>query len=125
MYQAFPYYATASGKLFLHYLPKEQRETILNRIEFKAFTPQTMTNKDQFLESLKQIDQAGYAVENEEIGRGVSAIAVPILTFNNTLFGTISITAFTSINQNVPKHAIPAMHRVARHIAQRVEPLRK
>ncbi len=122
MYQAFPLYATASGKLFLHYLPEENRSALLDRTEFKSFTPHTIVDKAALIKSLERIGKDGYSTENEEIGRGVSGIAVPIMLTNGHLFGTISITAFSSIIQSIPKQALEDMRRCAAIIVRRVDP---
>ena len=120
MYQAFPLYATASGKLFLHYLPAEQKKAVIDRMEMKAFTQNTLVDKEVLLKELDKIKKRGYSIENEEIGRGVCGIAVPITIFKDNLFGTISITAFSSIINNIPPQAIQDMYKVAEIIAKRV-----
>ena len=125
MYQAFPLYATASGKLFLHYLPKEQRQALINRMDLKSFTKNTIVDKKVLLHELEAIGKRGYSTENEEIGRGVSGIAVPITIFKDTLFGTISVTAFSSIVDGMPKEAIDDLYKAANIIAKRVDPNKK
>lgn len=121
MYQAFPLYATASGKLFLHYLPQEQRKAVIERLELTSFTPKTIVDKKVLWQELKNIAKLGYSLEDEEIGRGVCGIAVPILIFKGNLFGTISITAFSSIINNVTEEAVSDMYKVAAVIAKRVD----
>ncbi len=122
MYQAFPLYATASGKLFLRYLPEETRDALFKRIDFKSFTPHTIVDTKTLLKALAKIATDGYSTENEEIGRGVSGIAVPIITSSGNLFGTISITAFSSIIKSIPQEAMADMYRCAHIIARRVDP---
>lgn len=121
MYQAFPLYATASGKLFLHYLPEGQKQAVIDRLVFKSFTPKTIVDKNLLRCELEQIAARGYSTEDEEIGRGVCGIAVPILIFTGTLFGTISVTAFSSIIDKLPTEAISDMHEAAAAIAKRVD----
>jgi DNA-binding IclR family transcriptional regulator len=123
MYQAFPLYATASGKLFLHYLPEGQRRAVIDRLDLKSFTPKTIVDKKVLWAEMENIAKRGYSTEDEEIGRGVCGIAVPILIFKGNLFGTISVTAFSSIINNLPGEAIGDMYKAAETVAKKVDPV--
>ncbi len=122
MYQVFPLYATASGKMFLSFLSDEQLQIVLDRTDFKEFTPNTIVDKKNLIKAVKKIKQQGYSIEIDEIGRGVSSVAVPIVVFGNSLFGTISITAFSSIIESLPKETISDLHVCAKNIAQKLDP---
>ena len=120
MYQAFPLHATASGKLFLHYLPSEQQKMFIDKMEVKHFTRNTIFTTEALEKELKKISKQGYATEFEEIGYGVSSIALPVIINKNVLFGTISLTAFTTIIKDITNEALIDMQTYAYKIAKKV-----
>ncbi len=70
-------HATASGKLFLAYLPKDALDALLNH-PLESFTSHTITTPDKLRAELENIHKQGYAVDQEEYEPGVCAIAAPI-----------------------------------------------
>lgn len=75
--QRLPAHATASGKLFLAYLPEKDLEEILNQ-PLDAYTDHTVTSPEKLRDQLAKIRDQGYAVDSEEYESGVCAIAAPI-----------------------------------------------
>lgn len=105
MHKTFPLNATSSGKLFLLYNKNQLNKYLLNE-DKKKYTENTIVDKEELLSELKKIEKRGYSLEIEEMGRGVSSIAVPILLKDNKLYGTISITASTTIIQHIYKNSL-------------------
>lgn len=102
----FPLNATSSGKIFLYYLDKDLKEKYLNDISPTRFTDKTIVEKEDLKIELEFIGENGYSCEFEEIGIGVSSVAVPLLNRKNKLLGTISITASSLIINTVSQDAI-------------------
>ena len=70
-----PLHATSSGKVFLAWLPDEERRSVLPR-ELERFTPETITDPAELEQVLSQIRRDGYGSclgEYEEFSNGVSA----------------------------------------------------
>jgi DNA-binding IclR family transcriptional regulator len=70
-----PLHATSSGKVFLAWLPDEERRTVLPRT-LEQFTARTITDPEQLEQALTQIRRDGYGTcvgEYEEFSNGVSA----------------------------------------------------
>lgn len=105
MHKTFPLNATSSGKLFLLYNEKQLNYYLANMDDTK-YTENTITDKNTLLKELETIKERGYSLEIEEMGRGVSSIAVPILLKNDVLYGTISITASTTIIDFIYKNSL-------------------
>ena len=59
-----PIHCTSQGKLFLAYMSDEEREDILSRKEWKAYTPHTFMTRKSLDQELCLIKQQGYATEN-------------------------------------------------------------
>jgi DNA-binding IclR family transcriptional regulator len=83
---------TSLGKAILAYLPEEQIMEIVNRHGLPRGTEKTLTSRDALLKELESIRQQGYAMDNEEHLYGVRGIAVPILTTDQEVIGSIGIT---------------------------------
>jgi len=73
-----PAYCTAMGKAILAFVPDEQREEAIARIDFVPRGPNTITDPQAFREELARIRATGVAVNNEELAYGLRSIAAPI-----------------------------------------------
>lgn len=90
-----PVYCTGAGKSLLARCPVEEQREIISRISFAVYTPNTITNPTHLLAELAQIEQQGYADDNEEHFVGIRCVAAPIVSSDGTAVAAISITAPT------------------------------
>lgn len=88
--QRLPVHCTASGKVFLAYLPEKEVESILSK-PLPAYTQNTITSPHELRIQLESIKIQGYSVDNEELEEGVRAIAVPVRDHSNQIIAAISI----------------------------------
>ncbi len=112
----FPLNATSSGKLYLYYTSKEERENFLNNINPIKFTDKTIIHRDELEKELEFIGLNGYSIEKEEIGLGISSIAVPLMNSTYTFIGTLSITATNAIIEKVHKDVLFDMKKASDEI---------
>ncbi len=89
-----PAYCTASGKVFLAYLPAAETNRIL-ALGMKRKTATTITTPEAMREHLAEARRRGYAVDDEERIEGVRCVASPIFDLDGNLTGTLSIAAPT------------------------------
>ena len=75
-----PVYCTGLGKAFLAFLPEKESSQIIDRIELKAFTEHTVTDKLELKKEIAQFRNQGYAVDNQEIEQGLWCMAVQSMT---------------------------------------------
>jgi len=80
-----PAYCAALGRVLLAYLPEEEIDRYLQRLELKAYTPFTITDKDKLKKELKEIRKREYAFIKEEYMLGVFCVAVPIKNFQGDI----------------------------------------
>lgn len=85
-----PLHTGASGQVLLAYLPKENREAILNK-PLEQFTQKTVTNSIELRKKLKQIRKQGYAVSREEREPGAFSIVAPIWNVGNRVIASLTI----------------------------------
>ncbi|MDO5667099.1 MAG: IclR family transcriptional regulator [Alcaligenaceae bacterium] len=84
-----PIWASASGKLLLSYLPKEQRKKVIDSMPLQALTKNTMIDKAALLTCLEQTNKNGYGVDNEEFIPGMVACSVPVPNGDKRPYATI------------------------------------
>lgn len=90
-----PLYCTGGGKLILSYKPQSYQELILNRIDFKKFTKNTLSTVDDLLKEFEIIRKQGYAMDKEEREEGITCIAAPVFDCYNEVIASISISGPT------------------------------
>jgi DNA-binding IclR family transcriptional regulator len=73
-----PLHCTASGKLFLAHMQKEQRARLLAARPLWAATPNTLTDAADIEKEARAIVRQGYSLDREEFLLGLIAIAVPV-----------------------------------------------
>ena len=61
-----PLYCSGMGKAVLAELPESELMEYFNRVELKAFTKNTITDRDVLLKQLQDIKRQGYAVDDSE-----------------------------------------------------------
>jgi IclR family KDG regulon transcriptional repressor len=77
--KTLPFHASASGKLFLAFLPEGERHQLLARQgELRRITPYTIVDPQRLADELEAIQHAGYAVDRGEMYEGYRSIAVPV-----------------------------------------------
>ncbi len=95
----FPAHCTAVGKAVLASLPEKEIENILAAAVtpngLPRFTPSTLTRISALKENLRLIVQRGYALDNEELERGLSGVAAPIRTIEGHVIGAVGMAGPT------------------------------
>ena len=89
--KSFPLHCTAMGKVLL---ANSDAATInkVTRRKLKAYTANTITEGKQLREELEAVAGQGYAVDNEEITRGLVCVAAPIYGVDGSVEAAISCT---------------------------------
>ncbi|PCI51750.1 MAG: hypothetical protein COB49_00875 [Alphaproteobacteria bacterium] len=90
--KAFPLHATAMGKILLAYSDGVVIENVLHD-ELTAFTDKTITNRAILKAECKKVRDCGFAIDNEEITRGLVCIAAPVFGVDGRCVGAISCTS--------------------------------
>ncbi|HIE38373.1 MAG TPA: IclR family transcriptional regulator [Anaerolineae bacterium] len=88
--EMFPH-SVSSGKVLLAYLPKERVERVL-AAGLPRFTNRTITDPVRLRGELARVRQQGYAVAQEELEEGLSAVAAPIVNHEGHVVAAISIS---------------------------------
>lgn len=86
-----PAYCTADGKVMISYLDKSKQMRIVPD-DIPKFTPNTITDKMDFIKRLDKIKENGYAIDNEEYVIGLVCVAAPVLDHSGVPKYGISVT---------------------------------
>jgi IclR family pca regulon transcriptional regulator len=73
-----PLHATSLGKSLLAWMPQKERDAVLDRLQFTAFTPHTLTSREAFEADLEITKERGYSIAEQELSLGLKTMAVPI-----------------------------------------------
>jgi DNA-binding IclR family transcriptional regulator/AraC-like DNA-binding protein len=74
----FPLHASAPGKVLLTYLPPEERDAILARLEYRQFTPSTIIDAEDLKAELEHGMAKGFAIDAAEHIEGCHCVGVPV-----------------------------------------------
>lgn len=85
-------HCSASGKVLFAYA--ENQTDIMNSLNFEPHTEHTLVTKALFLEDITKLQRLGYAYDDEEFSPGLFCIAMPIMTPQNELLCSISISGY-------------------------------
>ena len=73
-----PLFAGAAGKVFLCHESAERIRELIGERGLPRYTPNSITNIDDYLAELDQVRSLGYAVDDEEYLSGIRAVAVAL-----------------------------------------------
>jgi DNA-binding IclR family transcriptional regulator len=110
-----PCYSCAPGKAIIAFLPETDQQSIVNRLQFKRFTANTITSRRAFRKELKQIRDAGFAVDRAEGLEGIHCAAAPILDRQGTAVGAITIAGPSS---RIPEDEFEVIGQIVREGAR-------
>jgi DNA-binding IclR family transcriptional regulator len=116
-----PVYCTAVGKSILANLPENEAEAILERMDYKRFTANTICSKEKLKEHLKIAKLKGYAEESEEFEMGLSCVAAPIFNHFGRAFAAISVSGPVSRMTDELRNRIgTSLVEITQEISQRI-----
>jgi len=100
-------YARAMGKAILSKVDPAELYNMIDKIQIKKHTSNTLVDKDEILKEIEITRNRGYAINNEEYMEGLICIGAPLMNYRkNTIVGAVSLDFSTaehtleSIQQN-------------------------
>ncbi|AEE17133.1 IclR family transcriptional regulator [Treponema brennaborense] len=93
-----PLHCTAMGKLFLAYMPQEERDMRLEQItdettgQFTRYTPRTLCTQNELRAELEHIRIRGIARDKEEHEEGITCIAAPVFEHGGQITAAVSVS---------------------------------
>lgn len=87
-----PAYCTSMGRVLLAYLPAEQVEQYLARVELIPHTPRTVSSVEKLRLALRNVRRHGYALVDQEYEIGLRSLAVPVYSPTGRVVATINLS---------------------------------
>jgi len=114
-----PLHCTASGKLLLAHLPREQRDALIGQMNLTAQTRHTLTSARALKAECDRIAAQGHACDREEFIAGLIAVAVPVRDAEGRVRAGIAVHAPTARMSLAQAEAqLPALHAAALRMSQ-------
>ncbi|ARK32303.1 IclR family transcriptional regulator [Halalkalibacter krulwichiae] len=113
-----PLYCTASGKLLLSFESDEKVVQYASTETMKRYTHNTLTTKKEFLDSIAEIRELGYAMDKEEMVEGLTCISCPIVDENQKVLAAISVSGATTRMKSKHDFVLTQLFETATKIAE-------
>jgi len=88
----FNLHASAPGKAIIAYLPKEEQDAIVKRINFVKYNDNTITSPAAYLKELSIVKEQGYSVDKNEEILGVQCVGAPVFDAHGYPIAAIWVT---------------------------------
>ncbi len=98
-----PAYCTSMGRVLLAYLPSDQLEHYLARVNLIPHTTRTITNVEKLRLALRNVRRNGYALVDQELEVGLRSLAVPVYAPSGRVVATINLSG------NAPRMSVLEM----------------
>jgi beta-ketoadipate pathway transcriptional regulators, PcaR/PcaU/PobR family len=87
-----PAYCTSMGRILLAYLPSEQLENYLAKVELIPYTTRTVNTVEKLRLHLRNIRRNGYSICDQEYEVGLRSLAVPVFSPSGRAVATINLS---------------------------------
>ena len=115
-----PAFHTSLGRVQLAYLPQDELARRLATAQIALHTPRTVTDPAALLARIAADRAQGYSLVDEELEKGLRALAVPIVTRSGDNVGALNLSAHASRAScaQLRERFLPQLSAVAREISR-------
>lgn len=89
---SIPMHCTGMGKAVLSHMSENERERIIDQIEYKRYAKNTSLDKETLLRRLDKSRKLGYSIDNEEYVDDLISFGAPIFNYKGDPIAAISIS---------------------------------
>lgn len=116
-----PAYCTAAGKVHLAHMTSTELSLHLPA-ELQHYTPRTITDPAELQLQLRQVEEQGYAIDDEELDAGVRCVSAPIWDSSRKVVGAVSICGPTMrfTDERLNDEVIPSVKQGVGEISARL-----
>lgn len=91
----FPAYATSMGRVLLAALDDAALDAVLERTDLRPLTPRTIHEPAELRRELERVRAQGWALVDQELERGLTSMAAPILDGRGAAVAALNVSAAT------------------------------
>ena len=111
-----PTYCTSTGKVLLAYIPPDKRCDYLPQ-SLTQYTKKTIVDLKTLDEELEKVRAQGFAISDEELQEGLTAVAAPIFDHGGQAIAAIAVSGLT---YRIGSADIQRLTAAVRHTAETV-----
>jgi DNA-binding IclR family transcriptional regulator len=117
-----PPHCTASGKVLLAHLSDQRLGEFFRGPSLRAYTPNTITDKDALRQHLLEIRENGYAVDNAEFQEEAKGVACPLRDEGGQVSASISIAGpvYRMNRKRTMQRIVTSVRKAAEEISKRL-----
>ncbi|MBR0773290.1 helix-turn-helix domain-containing protein [Bradyrhizobium diazoefficiens] len=110
---------TALGRVLFGWLDEAEIWRRLKSQRIEAYTPQTITDLQALFDRIRADRAQRFSIVDEELERGLRALAVPVLDRNGQILGAINLSthATRTTRNEMREHFLPELNRISEQIA--------
>lgn len=114
----FPAHATSMGRVLLAGLPESGLAAYLAEADLAPLTPRTVTDPDRLAAEVRRVRTQGWALVDQELEKGLRAVAVPVRDRAGLIVGAVNISAHASrwTQGEMRRTLLPPLLATARYI---------
>lgn len=114
-----PLHCTASGKLFLAFMPAAERDTVIKHVALARMTVNTIISARDLRAECETIARQGHALDREEFITGLLALAVPVRDAQGRVRAAIAVHApSVRLSAEAALARLPALTEAARRMGR-------
>lgn len=115
-------HATATGKAILAWLPETEMARVISANGLNGYTDRTITTLSGLIEELRHVRRSGFAIDNEELDRGVVCVGAAVRDEKGAVIASISATFAAHKNSDAYRnHVIRHVKDCARTLSDRLK----
>lgn len=116
-----PVLAGAGIKAMLSQLQNQDLNKLISDVPLKRYTPNTITDKDAYLDEIYNVRQEGVAFDREEYIEGMMALGIPINTSSRNVQAAIWVVGLKQqLAEGTVQHLFPLLKGISAEIKQRL-----
>ena len=113
-----PLHATSMGRVLMSGLAQNDLEKVLDNLELEAYTPHTITNKQELGDRINLVKERGWALADQELEIGVRSIACPVKDKDGKTIAALNISGHASrvTKEEMIENYLPTLKRTVKEI---------
>jgi IclR family pca regulon transcriptional regulator len=114
-----PAFHTALGRAQLGFLDEAEIWRRLMSQRFEAFTPYTITDVQALFERVQQDREQGFSIVDEELERGLRALAVPVVDTSGQAVAAINLSTHSTrtTRNEMRDRFLPELRQIAKQLS--------
>jgi IclR family transcriptional regulator, pca regulon regulatory protein len=110
---------TALGRVMFGYLDAAEIWRRLQSRRIEAYTPQTIIDPQALFDRIRDDRAQGFSIVDEELERGLRALAVPVLDRSGQAVGAVNLSTHSTrtTRNEMREHFLSALNRLAKNVS--------